>query len=121
MAVQEAPRFETTRPANKGRSFTTAQVNAVTVLDTIAASRLPNFGPQLVELHNKDLAAASVVTVTLQDGTDFVVDLGPNETRPIPTPVKAFKTAAPATVTANAYWWIYPEKGDHNYSPVTNP
>lgn len=106
---------------DRSRSFTTAQVNAVTALDNIAASKLPPFGPQVTDIHNNSTTVASVVTVTMEDGVDSIYELAPNETRAIRIPIKAFKTASPATVTANCYWWAKPGPQDDKYSIADVP
>lgn len=108
---EQAPKYRTNRSADKAKSFTTAQVNAVTTLDNIAG-KFPPFPPQRVTLHNNAPAALSVVTLTLEDGTDFVVELALNETADVPVPIKAFKTAAPATVTARCYWWFVAQQDE---------
>lgn len=121
MPTQEALRFETIRPANRARAFTTAQVNSALSLDTIAGSKLPNYGPQELELHNNAPAATSAVVLTMQDGVSLSIVLSQNETRRVRVPIKSFVSATPATVTATAYWWTFPEKGDNAYTAILNP
>lgn len=117
MAAQPAPKMLNTFSAQKGKSFASAVVGAVT--DLRAISGFPNFAPQRTEFHCT--VAAGSVTVTLEDGTDFIIEIALGETRKIDLPIRAFKSLTAATVTANCYWWANPGPGDWAYSPVINP
>lgn len=113
---QASPRYSKDRSATRAKSFTDAQVNAVTSLQTV--SGFPPFGPDVVELHAT--SAASVVTLTLEDNSDFIVELAAGETRLAPVPVKAFKSRT-GVVTANCYWWSVPSRDDPQYQIAPNP
>jgi hypothetical protein len=114
---QAAPRYYQDRPADQGKSFADAAIATTTSLQTI--SKFPPFGAQLVELHCAGTAGA--VTVTLEDDTDFVVELNVGETRPVPLPVKAFKSRTGTGMSANCYWWSSPGLKDPQYLIPRNP
>jgi hypothetical protein len=114
-----ALRNEQVIPPDHARSFTTAQVNAVTTLDNISATpKFPPFGPGLTELH---ATAGSTVVVTMEDGTDLTVEMAADETRLVRVPIKAFKTASGGVVTAVCYWWHHPGPKDDKYSVTDVP
>lgn len=109
--------FKQDRPADNARSFA-AGVGAV---DLTAITKLPNFGPQMTEVHNANAAASQSAVLTLDDNTTFTVVLAPNETRVIRTGVKALQ-ASGADVSFACYWWIAPgDSGEWQYSATINP
>lgn len=105
--AEQAPKLRLDTAADKGKGFTVGQVNAATTLDNVAG-KFPPFPPQRTIFHNNG-AADSVVTVTLEDGTDYIIELAAKETWAEEIPIKAFKTASPATVTARCQWWFIPQ------------
>lgn len=101
--AEQAPKYRTDRSADKAKSFTSVQVAAVTTLDNIAG-KFPPFPPQVTVFHNS--GAAGSVTVTLEDGSDYVIELAGGETVRETIPIKAFKSVTTATVTARCLWWF---------------
>jgi hypothetical protein len=113
--AQQAPKYRTDRSADKAKSFTSVQVAAVTTLDNVAG-KFPPFPPQVTKFHNS--GAAGSVTVTLEDGTDFIIELAAGETTREEIPIKAFKSVTTATVTARCFWWFVPQHNEDKNSFV---
>ena len=109
--------LKTDRPADYAKSFANAAIAAVTALDTI--TKFPPYGPGKTRI--KCLTTGGVVTVTLEDNSDFVITLAANESEEIPVTIKAFKSVSAGTFEARCYWWYKPQLGEHQYKPNLNP
>lgn len=114
--AQHSTKLRTNKPADYAKSFTDGQIKAVTALDTI--TKFPPYGPGQTYLH---ASVGGVVTVTLEDGSDYLVELATGETVLVHVTIKAFKSGVTGTFTARCLWWYCPQLDENQGKPNLNP
>lgn len=115
--AQHSTKLRTNKPADYAKSFANAAIAAVTALDTV--TKYPPYGPGKTFI--KCLTVGGDVTVTLEDGTDHVVSMTPNDIAEIPVTIKAFKSVSAGTYQARCYWWYCPQLDENQSKPNLNP
>lgn len=113
--AERSTRIRYDRPSDFAKFFANAAIAAVTPLDTI--TKFPPFGPGKIRM--KCLTSGKVI-VTLEDGSDFELNMLAGESELIETTVKAFKSVTGGTFEARAYWWYVPQALEFQYKPNLN-
>ncbi len=112
--AQRSTKLRTNKPADYAKSFTDGQINAVTALDTI--TKFPPYGPGRTLLK---CTTTGIATVTLEDGSDHLVDCTAGETAEVPVTIKAFKSRT-GVFSARCYWWYCPQLDENQTKPPLN-
>lgn len=105
MAIYQAPSLEKDIP-RQIRSFAAGSISSD--IDLAARSGVMPTAASYASVHNNNAASQSV-TLASEDGVDFTVVVGPNETIPIPGAVRFIRSAGiGADISVIAYWVLGP-------------